>query len=207
MPDLPMQINRDEKDLDRVKIGTYAWCGFIVASTALTLYGVFSSMAIFGLRYTAFSATVAAVFGFLYAYANYRSAKAIAQRVDPHLTFFVAGINMAAFPFGSLLSWYTWHVMTRGSVQQLYKEGTPGLAPVNLKKTDKPKAVDKKPSLVEAPEVHWGEVVSEADDAEEALWRKLEEAYKQATGNGAQKESQPQETGSDGSIRLVSGDE
>jgi hypothetical protein len=202
MPNLPTRYDTDEQDLNRVK-----W-GYLVFTGVLAVMAVLSLVSLFGYAsylYMVPFGIIGAISTGLYAYANYRCAKAIEQRVDPQITYFVAGMNMMAFPFGTLLSWYTWSVMTRPTVQELYAQGTPALAPA------KPKAVGRKassPRLVQAeeqaPEMHWADAVAHVDEAEEKLWREIEakaKASKEAT-----KSKDDDEAANNGPIKLVPGD-
>jgi hypothetical protein len=205
--DLPTQWDKDEKELEYAKIGTYVFAGFLALAAAVSLFGLFSYggygviMVPFGLLGVISTA--------LFAYANYRSAKAIGQRVDPHLSYFVSGMNVMAFPFGTILSWYTWSVLSRESVQELYKQGIPALPPAGEKK--KKAQVSKKSKIVSepVPEMMWQDAVAHVDEAEEKLWAEIEARAKGQTKEAGAKESHTKDgdEAAAGSIKLVTGDE
>jgi hypothetical protein len=197
---LPTFHEDDEADLNRVKIGTYVFSAVVGVWTALTLFGLLSALgAAFAYDSGVFfliASAAAVVSGGLYTYINYRSAKAIAQRQDPHLTYFVAGMNVMAFPLGTLLSWYTWKVLSRPSVQELYKQGVPALPPHVPSKKKNPKLVAPN----EPVNIAWADTIENADDDEEKMWREMEQkANKKDADNG--------KSAQDGSIRLVAGED
>lgn len=189
MPNLPTRYDADQQDLERVKWGHYVVAGFLSFVTIATIamlcvygsgYMVFFPLQLFSIISTA-----------LYAYANYRSGKAIAQRTDAPITYFVAGVNTMLFPFGTALSWYTWNVMMRPGVQQIYAEHAVPITKAN----DKPR-LPRKPKLVEmsdnatAPEIHWADAAAHVDDAEERLWAEIEaKAKAQSESNSENSES------------------
>lgn len=201
MANLPTVYDTDEQDLDRLRWGFLIFSGFLGLVTAVSLFGLFGA----SFFYLPFG-LVGALSTALYSYANYRAAKAIEQRVDPHATYFVAGMNMMAFPIGTVLGWYAWSVMTRPTVQELYAQGTPALPPAKpkakpkLKSTPTPKAAETPP----APEMHWADAVAHVDEAEEKLWREIEAK--------AKTQSQPEQNGEGAAnggstVKLVPGED
>lgn len=188
---LEVQAVVDERDLNRVVVLSYVFAGFYTLAALLVLgNGV---AALFGMPLLAgLGATVSSVFFLaltflsagcmlLLAYANVLSAKAIKAREDEHLSLYVAGINTAtSFPLGTLVGWYSWRVLSRSSVRDLYQAPLRG-APSLESKQPKSKG---KVRLVTAPEepavepMQFHEAIKHADDKEEAMWKEIEEEHK-----------------------------
>lgn len=199
MPKLPTVYDTDEQDLNRVRWGFLIFSGFLGLMVVVWLLGLLAANIFFWpVR------LLAALSTGLYAYANYRAAKAIEQRVDPHLTYFVAGMNMMSFPIGPFLSWYAWSILRRPTVQELYAQGTPALPPAKPKAKPKLKSTPKAPETPPAPEMHWADAVAHVDEAEEKLWREIE-AKAKAQSQPEQKGEAAAEGGS--TVKLVPGED
>jgi hypothetical protein len=187
------QIFKDERDLRIVSTATFVYAIGVCLWTAL-LVGIFTFGALSSTGFDAAAwpwlivwALVYGVSGGLLALANFNSARAITDRRDAHLSFFVAGINMLMFPFGTLLSIYSWMVLSRLSVQRLYADPLvrPALPPSAEKNDKKSGAMKKSGSikLVESSEpeqepMPFHEAINYADSVEEAMWKKLEEEHR-----------------------------
>lgn len=184
MPNFPTRYEQDERDLDRVKLATQIFAAFIalwmLGSLGMVLLGLGTvSTTATGHVFFLITGLLGILSGAFFAYINFRSAQAIAERRDPHLSYFVAGMNLMAFPFGTILSCYTWNVLSRESVQELYKQGAPAI-PAAAKKSKRPKLVASEAT----PNVAWHEAISDADDEEERRWKEIEAQAGKQSDNG-----------------------
>jgi len=188
---LSIHQDQDERDLDRVKVAAYA-CSILSAIWTTFLMGSYVWQA--GLSHNLPSILMGAfilLMGSTYSWINFKAAQAISRRRDIHLAYFAAGVNLTVFPIGTILSWYTWNVLSRTSVQELYKRDSTD-QPLN----QKPKRGKAAIAASEAAHVPWHEAIESADDAEETMWKEIEAR--------ADKSSTDEST--DGPVRLVSGD-
>lgn len=166
-----VQADADERDLRFVVYGTYGFAGLVALGTVMSLF-TWAPLVFSGNPAGMIMGLVSIVGGILYAWANVNSARAIAAREDPHLSYFVAGMNMVAFPFGTILSMYTWRVLSRPSVRDIYAD--PHRPPSMPKQAaPQPKAVKKDKVLQPAPEVQ----LKQFEDVEEELWREMEKEH------------------------------
>jgi hypothetical protein len=183
MSNYVVQDSVDERDLNRVVMATYIFAGLVMLGVLGSVIQLVAGLCGFLAYYSAttlFFNLLGIASGGLYAYANVRSARAIAAREDGHLSFFVAGINCFAFPLGTMLSMYSWHVLARPSVRELYSNPD-----ARALASPSPASKPKKPRLVAAPddEMSFQEALNHlehADDAEEQMWKKLEDDHNQA---------------------------
>jgi hypothetical protein len=207
MPDLPSRLDDDQKELDRLKWCYYAYAGIMALVAAATLYTAFNWYS--SLFYLPVSLlTVVSIV--ISAWMNYSCGKAIAKREDDFFTYFVAGMNAMAFPFGTALTWYTWTVMRRPSVRQIYAEGIRPDGGENrtmsklLDAVQRPASVSKAASS-KVDDIAWHDTLAHVDDAEEKLWQEME-AKAKAKDNAGNATAGDAES-SNGPIKLVQGDD
>ena len=164
-----VQADVDERDLGRVVKGTYFFVGVLGVSLVLSLGALLTfPMGIAGFLVCLLTIVSTALFG----WANLKSARAIAAREDAHFSYFVAGMNMlAAFPFGALLSMYSWNVLARRSVQELY--GSPFRDRTLPQDKKKPERKIVEPAAA-SPHVNLGNL----DELEESMWLEMEKEHK-----------------------------
>lgn len=184
---LPVQVAADERDLRRVVLATYAYAAIIGIGILLSAFQIGWTI-VAGLVPSVWwlmAAGISLLSASLYAYANVRSAQAITAKQDLHFSFFVAGLNCMAFPIGTVLSLYSWRVLARPSVRDAFGlpqiSGSPGQP---AKPTRKP-ALKVVPDLTEHPDLQpqtmtFHEAMAHAEDAEEEVWRKLEEEHQKS---------------------------
>jgi hypothetical protein len=200
MPDLPSRLDDDQQELDRLKWCYYGYAAVLGLIAAATLYTTFSwYSSIFYLPVSLFTVLSVAISAWL----NLRCGKAIAQREDDHFTYFVAGLNTMAFPIGTLLTWYTWSVMRRPTVRQIYAEG---IRPDGDNRT-MAKLLDavQRPAKT-APQVQdvaWHDTLAHVDDDEEKLWQEIEAKAKGDPNDATAGEAE----NSNGPIKLVPADD
>lgn len=178
---IQVQADVDERDLGRVVKCTYAFVALIAISAVLPILGIVHSAAHFHIFQFVFS-TIWIISLALFAWANIKSAKAIAAREEAHFSYFIAGMDMmVVFPLGILLSMYTWRVLSRPSVRDLYADPyrAPSLPP--QKQADRPKPTDR--NMIE-PKID----TTNLDDLEESIWRQMEiEHNKKRSGEALDK--------------------
>jgi len=167
---VPTQSDLDERDLRRLEIATYCYAGVMglyLVGVAFMMMSTFWYLDIMTAMFFALAVAVPALSLWL----NVQSAKAVAERRDAHFSYFIAGMNCTAFPLGFVHALYSWHVLSRPSVQELYRQGSAGLLPKPTKKKKGAKEILATP----APAlVSWHESM-EVDEDEEKLWREIEE--------------------------------
>lgn len=174
------QADKDERDLRSLVIGGYVFSGLLALGT-LAFLGVLLFSAFWTDGLSLVFGLISVVFGLLYAYANYNSARAIAAREEPQLSFFVAGLNaMTLFPLGAIISYFTYSVLCRPSVRDIYADPhrPPSLTqnPITAAGKIKSKIAEKKAAAAAFSEPIPN--LKDLDDAEEALWRQMEEDHK-----------------------------
>ncbi len=178
---------RDEKSLKLLVLSVWMWTGLIAvfAGSAL-VHAVSTCMA--GMYIAGFANLLGALLSSGFAYANFRSGRAIAQRRDSHYSFFLAGVNCLIFPLGTLVGAATWQVLSRKSVRELYEHSDSAARLSDSEQTQPDVArssanIKGKPKLVVTPQAqalsakHIDEALSDADEAEERLWKQLEDEH------------------------------
>lgn len=203
MPDLPSRLDEDQQELDRLKWCYYVYAGALAAIAGVTFYTMLSWYAsIFYLPVSL--ATVISIV--ITAWLNFRCGRAIAKREDDFFTYFVAGLNTMAFPFGTMLTWYTWTVMRRPSVRQIYAEGVRPEAESRTM-TKLLEAVQRPSrSAAQVQDVAWHDTLAHVDDDEEKLWREME-AKAKSKADPSDAKSTGEAEKSDGPIKLVPADD
>lgn len=203
MPDLPSRLDEDQQELDRLKWCYYVYSGVMGMIALATLYTtIYWWSGVFYLPVY----LVSALSVILSAYLNFRCGKAIAKREDDHFTYFVAGVNTMAFPFGTMLSWYTWTVMRRPSVRQIYAEGIrPEIASRGSGGRSRIlEAVQQRAAKpVAQQDIAWHDTLAHVDDDEEKLWQEMEAKAKGQTGNAGAGDAE----NANGPVKLVPGDD
>ncbi|HEY9790650.1 MAG TPA: hypothetical protein V6D22_09650 [Candidatus Obscuribacterales bacterium] len=190
---LPIQSARDERDLKALVLGHYILAAFFAILTAALV--LMAGAAVFspylsGGWVTAASSLFAALGSALFAYANVHSGKAISAREDPQLSTYVAGLNtMACFPVGTFFGIYSWRVLSRPTVRDLYNAPLRGAPAIAKSAPSKPKAKDKiklvtTPTPPAAEPMQFHEAMAYADEKEEAMWKKLEEEHRNSNPDG-----------------------
>ena len=176
-----VQADIDERDLKRVVVGTYCFAALVGAGTLMSIFTWGSALVSTMSPFVLIMGLVSILGGIAYCWANIHSAKAITAREDPHLSYFVAGMNMVAFPLGTLLSMYTWRVLSRPTVRDIYADPhrAPSLPPRAAAGPKPIKQQEAAPRV--APEVH----LKQYEDVEEALWQEMEREHKKRTAQEA----------------------
>lgn len=176
----------DERDLDVIKVVTYIFACIPALYALLVLFGIGT------LLFTAPGEWMGLFFllplfagSAFYAYINYASARALGQRRDAHLSYFVAGMNTMAFPLGTILSFFTWRVLSRPSVRDLYeyqaKYGATPLPPVAPALSKESRATAKRQAKIIAmpDEMPAASIIAHVDEEEERLWQEMEKRAKE----------------------------
>jgi hypothetical protein len=182
--DLPSKCTAEEKLLGRLAMVHKIYAVLVAIASLVYLAGASYLMLSAASYYSAANLGVAVgsllyLAGMLgFAYLNWRCANALRDHSRPQLISFVSGLNVMMFPLGTGLGIYTYRVLGRPQIAEMF--GLPLTqrpAPAQVEKQKSGIRLVTAPEPTAASEMPLHEALAYADAQEEALWKEIEDRH------------------------------